>query len=177
MRTTWTAAVALLLLPVFSFPQSLGSAAQKEKDRRKKNQEAGVKARTVTDEDLAGSQGSGAARKTEPAASAPVTPPPPPPEDHESQRRAARETEWRERMAQARARLDKARKSYDTLSQMSLVSGEAYVDERGRTVVSSVEQLQRLTAEAKAELAAAQKAIDDLEDRARREGVPPGWLR
>jgi hypothetical protein len=190
MKSKWTAVVTLALLPAVCLAQSLGSAAEKEKERRKKNQDAGVKARTVTDADLKASHPADAAPPdTPPSASRPVPASdaadaapaisllPPPPDDRESQQRAALEAQWRARMAPARARLEKAKKSYDTLSKMSLVYGEEYVDDNGRTVVSSAEELQRLTARAKAELDAAQKNVDDLEEKARRENVPPGWLR
>jgi hypothetical protein len=80
-------------------------------------------------------------------------------------------------MAQAQARRERARKTYEGLTRMYLVNGEYYVDARGRTVIGSVEQLQRLTARAKAELEAAEKAVETLEEQARRAGVPPGWLR
>ena len=39
------------------------------------------------------------------------------------------------------------------------------------------EQLQAMVAQAKANMLAAQKALDDLEERARRQSIPPGWLR
>jgi hypothetical protein len=188
MRNAWTAAMALCLLPLVCSGQSLGSAAQKEKDRRKKNQEAGVKARTVTDDDLAASRPADAPAPSSSSSSTTASPPaersgtaagvvPPSNDDAESGRRAAQEMEWRSRMVAARARLEKAKKTHDALSKMSLVPGEEYVDERGRAVVTSAEQLQRLTAQAKAEVDAAQRNIDDLEERARRENVPPGWLR
>jgi hypothetical protein len=57
------------------------------------------------------------------------------------------------------------------------VPGYEYVDERGRAVIRSVEELQKLTATAKAELGAAEKALDDLLEEARRANVLPGWLR
>jgi len=60
---------------------------------------------------------------------------------------------------------------------MNLVPGYEYQDGKGRTVIGSVEELQRMTAAAKAELDAAEKALADLRERARRAGVPPGWLR
>jgi hypothetical protein len=60
---------------------------------------------------------------------------------------------------------------------MNLVPGYEYQDEKGRTVTRSVDELQRMTAAAKAELDAAEKALADLRERARRAGVPPGWLR
>src|SRR5262249_41574218 len=189
MRNAWTAAVALCLLPMVSAGQSLGSAAKKEKDRHKKNQEAGVKARTVTDDDLAANRPADAPAPSSSSSSTPASPPaersgtavgvvpPPSNDDAEAGRRAAQESQWRSRMASARARLDRAKKTYDTLTKMSLVPGEEYVDEKGRAVVTSAEQLQKLTAQAKAEVDAAQKSLDDFEERARRENVPPGWLR
>ncbi len=57
-------------------------------------------------------------------------------------------------------------------------SGRDVVDTRtGKTLVRDKEQLQRLVAEAKASMVAAQKALDDLEESARRQSIPPGWLR
>jgi hypothetical protein len=52
MRKAWAAAGAFCLVPVLCTGQSLGSVADKEKDRLKKNQDDGVKARVVTDEEL-----------------------------------------------------------------------------------------------------------------------------
>ncbi len=52
-----------------------------------------------------------------------------------------------------------------------------YVDEKGATVIGSVRQLQGLTRRARAELAAAEKALEDLLEQARRAGAQPGWLR
>jgi hypothetical protein len=60
---------------------------------------------------------------------------------------------------------------------LNLVPGYVYQDDRGRTVIGSVEELQKLTAAAKAELDAAEKAKEDLFEEARRANVPPGWLR
>jgi hypothetical protein len=187
--TVAAVAAAFLLLPAVSFSQSLGSAAQKEKDRHKKNQEAGVKAKTVTDDDLVANRPADAPApsSSSPSSSSSSTPAdrsgtvtgvvPPSNDDAEAGRRLVLETQWRTRMAVARTRLEKAKKTHDTFTKMSLVPGEEYVDERGRAVATSAEQLQRLTAQAKAEMDAAQKNLDDLEERARRENVPPGWLR
>lgn len=180
MSKLLAAGVLVLVLPALGLGQSLGAAAQKEKERRKKNQETGVKAKVMTDEDVA------AVHQDAPATAASPSPRPSlfasPQDDTRSEGgsdrvRKQQETRWRERMAQANARLERARKRYETLSQMYLAQGEYFADEKGRAVISSAEQLQRLTAQAKAELEAAQKAIDNLEDEARRAGVPPGWLR
>jgi predicted deacetylase len=91
--------------------------------------------------------------------------------------RASEERAWRTRVAQAQAKVDEAQETYDTLAGMSLVPGYEYVDEKGRPVVRSVGELQRLTTEAKARLDAAQTALDPLLEEARRARVPPGWLR
>jgi hypothetical protein len=44
-------------------------------------------------------------------------------------------------------------------------------------VIESTEHLQRLTREAKEELAAAELDLRQIQDEARRAGIPPGWLR
>ncbi len=180
MRKLFATSVLLLALPAVGLGQSLGAAAQKEKDRRKKNQESGVKAKVVTDEDMAAAHQD--APKTEASPSPPrslFAPPQGETESSDSSERVRKQQEasWRARMTQANARLERAKKAYDTLSQMYLAPGEYYVDEKGRAVILSAEELQRMTARAKAELEAAQKAVENLEDEARRANIPPGWLR
>src|SRR5262249_59000971 len=115
MRNAWTAAVALCLLPMVSAGQSLGSAAKKEKDRHKKNQEAGVKARTVTDDDLAANRPADAPAPSSSSSSTPASPPaersgtavgvvpPPSNDDAEAGRPAAPEAERGGRVAPPRA--------------------------------------------------------------------------
>jgi hypothetical protein len=44
-------------------------------------------------------------------------------------------------------------------------------------VIHSIEDRQKLTADARAELEAAEKALADVLEEARRANVPPGWLR
>ena len=80
-------------------------------------------------------------------------------------------------MAAARERVDKTRRAHETLAGMHLVPGYQYADSSGRTVIRSVEELQGLTARAKAEREAAEQALEDLLEQARRANVPPGWLR
>ncbi len=84
---------------------------------------------------------------------------------------------WRERVAAATARVQTARARYDAVKDMSLAPGQAFVDRNGRAVVRSPDHLQRIVANARAELDAADKALEDLLEAARREGIPPGWLR
>ena len=87
------------------------------------------------------------------------------------------EVVWRGRANSARARVEKARATHEKAAKMFLVPGYEYVDKNGRSVIRSVEELQGLAARARANLDAAEKALDDLLEEARRAGVPPGWLR
>lgn len=190
-------AVALLLaVPLVAAAQGLGDVSKKEKARREQGKTP--KARTYTQEDLGtlppvaneAAPGSGESAPA-PAASRPApsgaegAPPPAAgdpifqeetPSDAEGSGRGD-ETLWRDRVTQARARVDRARQNHQRLAGLNLVPGYEYQDERGRTVIGSVEQLQGMTAAAKAELDAAEKALADLLEEARRANVPPGWLR
>lgn len=182
-RGMWMACCAWLL-PALVLGQSLGDAARKEQERRQKLKAEGVKARAVTEDDLS-------AGTPSPAPGKPVATPSPQPADakttpattavgaadDEARQRRQSEDAWRRRMALAHARVERATKRYETLSKMALSPGEYYVDSENRPLITTVEQLQRLTAEAKAEQEAARRAIEDLEDEARRANVPPGWLR
>jgi hypothetical protein len=80
-------------------------------------------------------------------------------------------------VAQAQWRIEDARKVYEYWNSHTLVRGEALVDDKGRTVIGSIEELQGKTAAAKRALAGAERALANLEEEARRAGVPPGWLR
>jgi hypothetical protein len=98
------------------------------------------------------------------------------PEEAENDRRRD-EARWRARFQEARARVSAAREQVEVLEGLYLGQGGYYVDAQGRTVIESVEELQRLNREAKAELEEAEKSLEDLQEEARRAGIPPGWLR
>lgn len=181
-RRTLTALV-LIVLPATLAAQGLGDASKKEQARRKQvQQQHGTEAKTYTDADVKGrapanetgaaspaarDQGAPGGEKTatDPAAGA------------DERLRQQDEQRWRSRLAAANARLAAARQAHETLASLTLVPGYVYQDENGRTVIGSVEQLQRMTGRAKADLDSAQKALDDLLEEARRANVPPGWLR
>ena len=57
------------------------------------------------------------------------------------------------------------------------VEGVQLVDENGNVVVRSLDDLRRFVGQANQELADAERALKTVEEEARREGVPPGWLR
>jgi hypothetical protein len=158
------AGALLLLTPLVAAAQGLGDAAKKEKARRE--QPKAPEAKTYTQDDLA----------TLP----PVANEPAPAERSSGAGEGARQSDenvWRGSVARAMARVERARQGYQTLAGMNLVPGYEYQDEKGRTVIQSVDELQHTTAAAKAELDAAEKALADLRERARRAGIPPGWLR
>lgn len=178
------ATVAVLAMPATAPAQGLGDAAKKEKERRARS--PAPKGRTYTQEELA---------KLPPVANepgpAPEGAPPAPPStvpaadpaadaqavDEEAERRAEAEEIWRARVAEARQKVEAARKKHNTLASLNLVPGYEYVDASGRTVIGSVGQLQALTARAKGDLEAAEEELEDLLEAARRANLPPGWLR
>jgi hypothetical protein len=181
--------LVLALLPAPGSAQSLGAAARKEEERRQKNKEKGVKAPLFDDSKIAkkdaASPTPAASPGTAAAGAAPAAPVPATPEtsyesggsDAEAEQRKRQEEMWRSRMIQARARRDTAKRKYDYVSELSLSAGESYVDDDGRVVIRDLDHLREMIAKARAEYEAAEQAIVDLEDSARRAGALPGWLR
>lgn len=181
LRAVIAGAVAIGLWAPGAWGQSLGDVAKKESERRKKNQEAGVKPRTFGQEDLAGGTGSVAndpvAAPAKPASEPGATRPAGSSRPDAASNRAAEEMMWRDRYAAAKGRLQAAQEYYDFLNGHHLAPGEWFEDRRGRTVIRDAEQLQAMVARARNERVAAQKALDDLLEAARRANVPPGWVR
>lgn len=171
----WAAVSVFWLVPALALGQSLGEAARKEKERRKKNQEAGVKVRTITDQQVNTESEDQASPPSTPAASSP--PRTSTSSSSTAGRPAQSEQEWRFRFSQARSRKQKADERYNFLNNLSLVNGEYYVDESGKAVIASLDQLRNMISAAKREADTAGKALRDLEEEARRAGVPPGWTR
>ena len=193
--------VCLLLIciaiPFLSSAQSLGSVAKKERERRDKNKKEGVAAREITEEEVFGDRlereaeepaedalsGEGTegleAPSGEEAAIPGVKPtlPEPADPDKESRQRKRNEAEWRSRATEARARIAEARERVQFFEELFLGPNERYVDAHGNTVIDSLEQLQRMTKEAKDELAAAEADWKRIQADARRAGIPPGWIR
>jgi hypothetical protein len=177
---TMTRLAAVLLLPALLCPslvaaQSLGDVARKEQERRKKNKQAGVQTKVITEDELSGgSRGAGTAKPADAAAAAaPAAPSEPAANDD----RDEQEQYWRDRAAAARAEVARLEEVVKELEKLYLVNGESYVDESGQTVVRDLAHLREIVAKANQELAAAKQAVGDLEDEARRKGALPGWLR
>jgi hypothetical protein len=168
----------VILAGSFASAQSMGDAAQKERERREKLKQKGDRAALVTNDELKANKGSVANDPNAPAASpqareAPPAATRPSPEPD----RKAGEEEWRHKMALAHERITKAQEQYDYWKGQYLAPNDYFVDQDGKKIVGSVESLRKVIAEAKAELEKANAALAALEEQARRANVPPGWLR
>ena len=182
-----------LALPLASAAQSLGSVAKKERERRDKNKKEGVAAREITEEEVFGDEdeetapAEESAEETEPGGSplgeeavipgVKSTAPDDVDPDREGRERKRNEAEWRSKATAARARIEEARERVRFFEELFLGPNERYVDANGNTVIDSVEELQRLTKEAKQELAGAEGDWKRMQEDARRAGIPPGWMR
>lgn len=196
--------IAFLLLSLLGVPglvagQSLGSVAKKEKERREKNKQQGVAVREVSEKEIFGEEKK-PEEKAEEASEAEdknageVSKRSPVPDrinvpigaegddakatsTDESDERRRSEIEWRSRVQQAKERVAVAKERVDFYKNLSLPVGGRYVDAQGRTVIESLDHLRRLSQAADQELADAEQSWKDVQDQARRAGVPPGWLR
>jgi hypothetical protein len=187
-----------LSLPILSEAQSLGNVARKERERRDKNKKEGVAAREFSEEEIFGEKAKEeekapeeeAVEETESASSDES-----PSEEavipgvsstieedgdryeRESRERRRSEAEWRSKISSARARIAEAQERVRFFEELHLGPNEYYVDANGNKVIDSLDQLQRMTREAKEELAAAELSLKQMQEEARRSGIPPGWLR
>jgi hypothetical protein len=176
-------ALAMCVLPMTLSAQSLGSAAEKEKERRRTTARAkGGGSRVITDEQLAANKGRlandpdnvGMEPGEPPSASPPAATPASAskPGGSAGVDDSARRSEWRMRVLRARQRISEA--------EQALAKARADVARVLRRNPQWVEGLTRALearAQAETELARARQAVDELEEEARRAGVPPGWLR
>jgi hypothetical protein len=163
--------------------QSLADAARKEAERRK---EVKVPAKVITNKDLgAPSTSSGAAEPAKPE---------PSPKDADDKTKNADgadkakddatpkdEKYWRDRTKALQAALDHDQAFADALQVQVNALTTDFVnrdDPAQRTVIGQNKQkaLDELTRLTKA-IADDKKALADLQEEARKAGVPPGWLR
>jgi len=176
------AAALVLALAGWAGAQSLADVARREEARR---QHIKTPSKVLTNKDLKPSEG----------------PPPPPPADtpaaaspdgtaqapadgaapSDEDKRAEDEQAWRKKMADARTALDRSQMYLDALqSKINALWADftARDDPAQRAQIES--ERKRALAEfdrVKEEIEAEKKAIADLEEEARKAGVPPGWLR
>jgi hypothetical protein len=188
----WSIAV-LLLVPALATAQSLGEAAAREKAKRDSKRGKSAPAPSYTDEDLkdpskpekksgegtsSGGQPEGGTTygqmTPEAAAEAGIA---------ATSVSAGDESVWRQRARDQREAVRSAEKAIeDAQSRLN-----ALMLDRDPTSLGDPNRLQTIEARknearsaleaARLHLAEAQKGLQDLEDEARRNSVPPGWLR
>ena len=101
--------------------------------------------------------------------------------EDEEKRRSDDEQRWRARMAEARDQVERSRMFAEALqSRINALNADfsARDDPAQRSVIGT--QLNKALAElerVRGDIEAQEKAVMDLEEEARRAGVPPGWLR
>jgi hypothetical protein len=183
-----TAAICLILgTSAWVTAGSLGDAARREQERRKKLEDGGkAPSRVITQDDLLSSERKPAqslgtpAQATDASARRPlafIAGPAARGRDREAsapspavrEARSTQESDWRRRAATARAAVESAQWEYDSTHKPSVWSNGGF---HGDTPTEKRKQN-----EAKARLDAARQAQADLEEEARRAGIPPEWLR
>jgi hypothetical protein len=180
---SWVRALLVLVFAAWAVPasaQSLAAVARKEEARRKQVKQP---SKVITNKDLK-----------------PVTAPPPPPPapadapapaegaappgdaaPDEEQQREQDEQAWRNKMNDARQALERSQMYADALqSKINALWGDFTA--RDNPVERAQIEIERKKAIAeqervKGEIEAQKKAIADLEEEARKTGVPPGWIR
>ena len=167
--------VVALGFPLATRAQSLGEAAQREKERRQAAPKKPL--RTFGDADLPQSSGEKQTEDSPPAATSftPATPAQPAarsegsaspgglPDDPEARRNLART--WKARFAEARANVRSAdARAWRTKLDVVWRAGIPYQTEVREKVETD-------------ELKQAKQALDDLDEEFRRTGLPAGWSR
>jgi hypothetical protein len=180
---SWVRALLVLVIAAWAVPasaQSLAAVARKEEARRKQVKQP---SKVITNKDLK-----------------PVTAPPPPPAPadpaapaaegapppadaapDEAQQREQDEQAWRNKMQDARQALERSQMYADAL-QSKINALWADFTARDNPVERAQIEIERKKAIAeqervKGEIEAQKKTIADLEEEARKAGVPPGWIR
>jgi hypothetical protein len=170
-------ACLLLMAPGLATAQSLGDAAKREAERREKNRVEGVQAKAYTEDDLANANGwvsqpgtalydewlrtrmpGNAGRNSETA----------------WRNRTAR---LRENVSQADARLKAAESEAAGVGPIGLK--RQILEMKGGAWAADAEaaRAQMKVDAARSSAEQARKALEALDDEARRKGAPPGWVR
>ena len=187
--------IVIVLLAAWASPaagQSLAAVARKEEARRKQLKQP---SKVISNKDLR--QGDTASRAVTPP---PVATPPPAPDApapdaaapdaagaagdkplDESAQRDQDEQAWRQKMADARLALERSQMYTEALQSKinALWTDFTARDDPAQRAQLELERKRALAEQERVngEIEAQKKAISDLEEEARKSGVPPGWLR
>lgn len=172
-----TVLAAVLLAPVRAFAQqspTLGELARKEEERRKALK--AVPGKVLTNKDLPRAAAAAPPPAAEAAAQPQAEPAPDKPEEPPKD-----EAWWRQRMTQAREELRRNEMFVDALqTRINSLTNDfssrddpyqraKVAEDRSKAIV----EMERV----KADIETGRKKVADIEEEARRAGVPPGWLR
>jgi hypothetical protein len=182
--------IVIVLLAAWASPaagQSLAAVARKEEARRKQLKQP---SKVISNKDLR--QGDTGPRPvTQPPAATPATPSPAPdaaaadasgdkPLD-ESAQRDKDEQAWRQKTADAKLALERSQMYADALQSKinALWTDFTARDDPAQRAQLEIERKRALAEQerVKGEIEAQKKALSDLEEEARKAGVPPGWVR
>lgn len=185
VRVATLAFLASFALAAVAAGQSLAEVARREQERRKQIK---TPSRVYTNEDLKGNRTpltTGAAPAAEPAKSAEAQGQPPAAQTPSSPAPAAdpkkEEPFWRERIGKARQELERQELFLQALQSRANGLYAEFVardDPAQRLLVERdrqrvLNEMERV----KADIERLKKEVADIEEEARRAGVPPGWLR
>lgn len=195
MRNSYilTGTLLVLLASKVALPQSLGEIARKEEERRKTvktpskvytneslKRDPGVSAAPVASAPPSSSQPASAQSTPASPAATPATNAPQP-DAAKPPTQAKDETAWRTRISQARDQLERTKTLLDALqSRVNALSADfvnrddpaqrAVIERDRQKALGEIERLKK-------EIGEYTKAVANIEEEARRAGVPPGWLR
>ena len=206
MKTPLAVAIALLVAPGLVAGQSLAAVAKKEEARRKQVKQS---SRVYTNKDVGPAEPRATPPATAPSSDAetatapagpgagagPSTAPSPGPAADageagaagaaeapaEGEEREQDEQQWRARITEARAALERNQMFAEALQSRinSLWMDFTARDDPAQRAAIDVERKKAIAQldRVKSEIVSQTKAIADIEEEARRAGVPPGWLR
>jgi len=176
-------------LPVQAQTPTLGEVAKKEADRRKAQPAAG---KVYTNKDLppsaqapAAPSGAGTGAPVDPVAAAPAEKPAEPKPEGEAKPEPAGEQKdeawWKNRMMSTREELRRNEMFAEALQTRINSLSRDYTSrdnpaqrrQIGQERAESLSELNRV----KSDVERGKKQIADIEEEARKAGVPPGWLR
>lgn len=180
-RTAVALLIALVVWPAVSLAQTppLAEVARKEAERRKVTKAA---PKVLTNKDLPKSAtqpppppAAATPPSAEAAAQTPEQEPAPPPKDEKD------EAWWRARITQAREEVRRNEMFLEALQSRVNALSTDFVNRDDPFQRAKIgEDRQKALAEmerVKAEIQLGKKQIEDIEEEARKAGVPPGWLR
>jgi hypothetical protein len=187
-RVVWFTVLLGVLAPMLASAQGLAAVAKKEEERRKTAKSGKVYGNGDLKTDItsvppqpANTSPSAPAAAPVPGSQVPSVNLPGGKVDPDPDAPVKDEAYWRKRITEARSALERSRIFADALQSRLNALATDFVNRDDPAQRSQIElERRRALAElerVKKEMADQTKAIADIEEEARKAGVPPGWLR